>query len=93
MLGYAERIARSRVAIDKARALGIPVIFIHEVHRPDFIDFCSELVCDEDIHSLEENLNTTIASEQTGFRSTDYLIRKKRYSAILVWFFKFFYAV
>lgn len=93
MPGYAERIARSRVAIDKARALGIPVIFIQEIHRPDLIDFCHELDCDEDVHSLEENSNTTIASEQTGFRSTDYLIRKRRYSAFLVWFFKFFYAV
>jgi biuret amidohydrolase len=81
MPGYAERMARSRVAIDKARALDIPVIFIQEVHRPDLIDFGRELDGDEDVHCLENNPNTAIAVEQTGFRPTDYLIRKRRYSA------------
>jgi nicotinamidase-related amidase len=81
MPGYSERMARSRLAIDKARALDIPVVFIQEVHRPDLIDFGRELDGDEDIHCLEDNPNTGIAVEQTGFRPTDYLIRKRRYSA------------
>jgi biuret amidohydrolase len=81
MPGYAERMASARAAIDKARALDIPVVFIQEVHRPDLVDFGRELDGDEDIHCLEDNPNTAIAVEQTGFRPTDYLIKKRRYSA------------
>ena len=81
MGGYAERMAAARQAIDKARARNIPVIFIQEVHRPDGIDFGRELDGDEDVHCLENNPNTDIAVEQTGFRPDDYLIRKRRYSA------------
>jgi biuret amidohydrolase len=81
MPGYAERMARSRVAIDKARELEIPVIFIQEVHRPDLVDFGRELDGDEDVHCLEDNPNTAIAAEQMGFRANDYLIKKRRYSA------------
>lgn len=81
MPGYADRMARSRVAIDKARECGIPVIFIQEVHRPDLIDFGRELDGSEDIHCLEDNPNTAVAAEQTGFGPDDILIRKRRYSA------------
>lgn len=81
MSSYAERMARSRVAIDKARELDMPVIFIQEVHRPDLVDFGRELDGDEDVHCLEDNPNTAIAAEQMGFRPNDYLIRKRRYSA------------
>lgn len=81
MPGYADRMARARVAIDKARQRGIPVIFIQEVHRPDLIDFGRELDGDEDVHCLENNPNTEIAMEQTGYKLGDYLIRKRRYSA------------
>ena len=81
MPGYAARMARSRIAIDKARERGIPVIFIQEVHRPDLVDFGRELDGDEDIHCLEDNPNTAIAVEQMDFRPDDYLIRKRRYSA------------
>ena len=81
MPGYAERMARSRLAIDEARELDIPVIFIQEVHRPDLVDFGRELDGDEDVHCLEDNPNTAIAVEQMGFRANDYLIKKRRYSA------------
>ena len=81
MPGYAERMAAARVAIDRARECGIPVIFIQEVHRPDLVDFGRELDGDEDVHCLEDNPNTAIAAEQTGFTPADYLIRKRRYSA------------
>jgi nicotinamidase-related amidase len=39
MPGYARRMSKARVAIDKARQCDIPVIFIQEVHRPDLVDF------------------------------------------------------
>jgi nicotinamidase-related amidase len=81
MPGYAGRMAKARVAIDKARARGIPVIFIQEVHRPDLVDFGRELDGSEDIHCLENNPNTEIAIEEMGFQATDYLIKKRRYSA------------
>ncbi|HUS97562.1 MAG TPA: cysteine hydrolase [Hyphomicrobiaceae bacterium] len=81
MPGYKERMAKARIAIDKARERGIPVIFIQEVHRPDLVDFGRELDGDEDIHCLEDNPNTEIAVEEMGFLPNDYLIKKRRYSA------------
>ena len=81
MPDYAERMALAKTAIDGARESGIPVIFIQEVHRPDLVDFGRELDGDEDVHCLEDNPETAIAVEQTGFTPRDYLIKKRRYSA------------
>ncbi|MGI9356554.1 MAG: cysteine hydrolase family protein [Rhizobiaceae bacterium] len=81
MPGYRDRMLLAREAIDGARAAGIPVIFIQEVHRPDLIDFGRELDGDEDVHCLEDNQKTEIAVKEMGFRPDDYLIRKRRYSA------------
>ena len=81
MPDYAQRMLTSRQAIDLAREKDIPVIFVQEVHRPDLVDFGRELDGSETIHCLEDNPETAIASEQTGFRPTDYLIKKRRYSA------------
>ena len=57
------------------------MIFIQEVHRADLVDFGRELDGSETIHCIEDNPETEIAIEQTGFRPTDYLIKKRRYSA------------
>lgn len=81
MPDYAGRMAKSRGAIDKARSRGIPVIFVQEVHRPNYIDFGRELDGSEDVHNLEDDPETEIAAEQMDFRPTDYLIKKRRYSA------------
>lgn len=81
MPGYAVRMAQARTVIDKARLCGIPVIFVQEVHRPDLIDFGRELDGSEDIHCLENDPDTDIAVGQMGFLPTDYLIKKRRYSA------------
>lgn len=81
MAGYKERMLKAREAIDAARVANIPVIFIQEVHRPDLVDFGRELDGDEDIHCLEDNPRTEIAVKEMDFRPTDYLIRKRRYSA------------
>ncbi len=81
MPGYKDRMLKARHLIDKAREQDIPVIFIQEVHRPDLVDFGRELDGDEDVHCLEDDPNTAIAVEQTGFRPDDYLIKKRRYSA------------
>lgn len=84
MPGYRDRMLAARVAIDAARAEGIPVIFIQEVHRPDLVDFGRELGGGENIHCLEDNPKTDIAVKEIDFRPTDYLIRKRRYSAFFV---------
>lgn len=81
MPGYKDRMLLARKAIDAARATNIPVIFIQEVHHPSMVDFGRELDGDEDIHCLEDNPKTAIATEQMDFRPDDYLIRKRRYSA------------
>jgi len=81
MPGYADRMTRARVAIDEARKQGVPVIFIQEVHRPDLVDFGRELDGSEDIHCLETDPGTAIAVDEMGFLPTDYLIKKRRYSA------------
>lgn len=78
---YAERMARSRVLIDKAREHGTPVIFIQEIHRANLIDFGRELDGSEDVHCLDNNPETEVAKEVLGFRPDDYLIQKRRYSA------------
>lgn len=81
MANFDDRMAQARVAIDKARETGIPVIFIQEVHRPDLVDFGRELDGVEDVHCVEGDPHTEIATRQLDFRPTDYLIRKRRYSA------------
>jgi len=81
MSGYADRMLKARVAIDKARERGIPVIFIQEVHRPDLVDFGRELDGSEDIHCIETDPGTDVAAEEMGFLPNDYLIKKRRYSA------------
>ncbi len=81
MPGYNERMLKARVAVDKARACNIPVIFIQEVHRPNLVDFGRKLDGDEDIHCLEHNSKTDIAIKEMDFRPEDYSIRKRRYSA------------
>lgn len=81
MPGYAERMALARVAIDRARVCDVPVIFFQEVHRPDLVDFGRELDGSEDVHCLEDDPRTAVAIEELGFLPTDYLIKKRRYSA------------
>ena len=81
MPDYAERMLRSRAAVDKAHACNIPVIFIQEVHRPDLIDFGRELDGSETIHCLENNPMTEVAKEAMGYLPTDYIVPKRRYSA------------
>ena len=80
MPGYGARMRQARVAIDQARASDIPVIFVQEVHRPDLVDFGRELDGDEDVHCLEDNPMTAVATEELGFLPTDFHVRKRRYS-------------
>ncbi len=81
MPNYAPRMRLARKAVDKAHAKGIPVIFIQEVHRPDLIDFGRELDGNETVHCIETNPKTEVAKEALDFRPSDYLVKKRRYSA------------
>ena len=78
---YADRMARTKIAIDRAREVGIPVVFIQEIHRADLVDMGRETDGDEDIHCLDSNPLTALAEEELGIRSDDYKIQKRRYSA------------
>jgi len=81
MPGYRGRVEQARVAIDNARKFNIPVVFIQEVHRHDLVDFGRELDGVEDVHCLENDPRTALAVEEMGILSTDYVIKKRRYSA------------
>lgn len=81
MLGYKDRMLKARVAIDKARDTGIPIVFIQEIHRADLIDFGRELDGDEDVHCLDNNPKTDLAVKEMGILPSDYVVPKRRYSA------------
>ena len=63
----------AREAIDTAHEVGIPVIFIQEIHRPDGIDFGRELNGNEGVHCLQGDPGTDVAKEEIGFRDDDIL--------------------
>lgn len=70
MPNFDERMALARKPTDKARERDMPVIFIQEVHRPDLVDFGRELDGAEDVHCLEDDLDTAIAAALSNHRSS-----------------------
>ncbi len=81
MPGYRDRMEAAKPLIAKAHEVGIPVIFIQEIHRQDGVDFGRELDGDEDVHCLEEDPRTAVAKDEMGFARGDYMVPKRRYSA------------
>ncbi len=81
MPDFAVRMARTKGVIDRAREVGIPVIFIQEFHRADLVDMGRETDGDEDVHCLDNNPLTDLAVEQLGILPNDYMIQKRRYFA------------
>lgn len=80
MDGYAEMAAHAELLVDAARAAGLPVIFVQELHRPDGVDFGRELDGDEGIHCVEGAAGTELwPTLRPG--SGDYYVPKRRYSA------------
>jgi nicotinamidase-related amidase len=78
--GGAERHARIRRLVGAARAAGVPVVFVQEVHKRTLGDFGRELDGAEGVHCLEGDPATELADGlQPG--PDEYLIRKRRYSA------------
>jgi len=79
MPGYVERVAKTRELVDIAHVVGVPIIFVKEVHRPDHVDFGRELDGSEEIHCIETDPLTDYAKDMDP-RPTDYFIAKRRYS-------------
>jgi biuret amidohydrolase len=80
MDGGAERHARIRDLAGAARACGVPVVFVQEVHKRTVGDFGRELDGAEGVHCLEGDLATELADGLEPLPD-EYLIRKRRYSA------------
>jgi len=80
MEGADEVVPNTVRVLDAARANGVPVIFMQEVHRKDHVDFGRELDGDEDIHLVEGDPNTDFMPELTP-KEGDYHIVKRRYSS------------
>jgi nicotinamidase-related amidase len=79
MEGHVERMSKTPSLIEVARNCSVPIIFFQEAHRRDMVDFGRELDGQETVHLLEGDESTEIADE-VGMLSTDYFIRKRRYS-------------
>ena len=78
--GRLERDQRMIRIVDRARELGVPVIFVQEVHKPDLIDIGRELDGAEGPHCIETDpKNDFIEGLQP--RQGEFHIRKRRYSA------------
>lgn len=79
MPGFEARLIRSAEVLEAARAAGIPVIFLQEVHRRSLVDFGRELDGDEEIHCLQGAPGTDFFDH---LRPADgeYHIVKRRYS-------------
>lgn len=63
-----------------ARRAGVPVVFTQEVHKPSLVDIGRELDGAEGVHCLEGEPETEL-SPGLDPRPSEYVIRKRRYSA------------
>ncbi len=79
MPGYTERVAKTRELVDIAHDVGIPIVFVKEVHRTDHVDFGRELDGSEDVHCIETSPATDYAKAMDP-RPSDFFIAKRRYS-------------
>ncbi|WP_100811538.1 MULTISPECIES: cysteine hydrolase family protein [unclassified Microbacterium] len=80
MGGRAERAPRQLALVEAARAAGVPVVFIQEVHKPSLVDIGRELDGVEGPHCIEGDDGTELASWLLP-EPEEFLIRKRRYSA------------
>lgn len=77
--GARDIIPNIRELLKVARGLGIPIIFMKEIHRPDEIDFGIELE-KEPKHCIEGSEGGEIVDELSP-KEGDYIVIKRRYSA------------
>ena len=81
MGGSEERVERVIPLIGAAKAAGVPVIYIVEMHRADGVDFGRELDGAEGVHLLEGHPGTRVHIRLPYRQGVDYLVPKRRYSA------------
>ncbi|HVU74217.1 MAG TPA: cysteine hydrolase [Mycobacteriales bacterium] len=82
MDGHAARIAIAEDIVAAARAAGIPIVFLQEVHRRSLIDFGRELDGNEGVHLLEGDRGTELIDSLMP-RDDEYHIVKRRYSGFI----------
>ncbi|UFS58662.1 cysteine hydrolase family protein [Subtercola endophyticus] len=80
MSGREGRRPKVAALIARCRELGVPVVFIQEVHKPDLIDIGRELDGAEGPHCIE-GWNETELAPWLAPRPSEFVIRKRRYSA------------
>jgi len=80
MGGRAERAPRQLALVEAARAAGVPVVFIQEVHKASLVDIGRELDGVEGPHCIEGDDGTELAQWLLP-KPEEFLIRKRRYSA------------
>ena len=77
------RMERAAELVKKGRAAGTPIIVIHEIHRPNGVDFGRELDGAETEHCIQDYKNPNAQLPFKGIEMTDedYVVFKRRYSA------------
>lgn len=75
-----ERMKNAADFVKQGRAMGIPIVVIHEIHRPDGVDFGRELDGDEGVHCVEEPGSPHLPRVGIGMTEGDYVVYKRRYS-------------
>lgn len=76
----AATVANDRIMFDYCREIGVPIVYLQEVHRDSHLDFGRELDGDEKVHCLESSPYTSIAEEALGRRPEEPIVKKRRYS-------------
>jgi biuret amidohydrolase len=79
MDGASQMISRAERLVEAARAVGVPIVFFHEAHRPSGVDFGRELDGDEGVHCVEGDPGTELWPTLTP-QQGEYGIAKRRYS-------------
>ena len=80
MPGRAERSARMIQIVDRARELGVPVVFIQEVHKRSMVEIGRELDGAEGPHCFEDDPKNDFI-DGLDPRPAEFHIKKRRYSA------------
>ncbi|TAJ48091.1 MAG: cysteine hydrolase [Herbiconiux sp.] len=80
MEGREGRAPRVKALIARCREVGVPVVFIQEVHKPDLVDIGRELDGAEGPHCIEGWAETELAPWLEP-QPNEFVVRKRRYSA------------
>lgn len=81
MPGATVRMQNAAKLVKEARAAGLPIIVVQEVHRKDGIDFGRELDGSEGVHCIEGTNDVNPPVKEIEMTDSDYIVYKRRYSA------------